>query len=67
MNVTVNGEQREFDAATLTVVELLDALGLTGRRLAVELNQRIVPRATHADQAVGDGDVVEIVQFVGGG
>jgi len=70
MNLTVNGEPRTFEAAAdapFTVAQLLDALGLGGRRVAVELNRRIVKRATYEEATLGDGDKVEIVHFVGGG
>lgn len=65
--MTVNGEPHRFDGETLTVLGMLDALGFAGRRVAVEVNRAIVKRADHAEFKVCDGDVVEIVQFVGGG
>lgn len=67
MKLRVNGEDREFDGATLALVELLEQLGLGCRRVAVEVNEGIVPRARHTEHRLTDGDVVEIVQFVGGG
>jgi len=66
VRVTVNDEPRELpDGAT--VAELVAALGLGPRRIAVELNRDIVPRATYADRRLHDGDVVEVIHFVGGG
>jgi len=66
VRVTVNDEPRELpDGAT--VAELVAALGLGPRRIAVELNRDIVPRATWADRRLRDGDVVEVIHFVGGG
>ena len=70
MDLVVNGEARQFEASaegTFTVEQLLEALGLGGRRVAVEVNPRIVKRATSADAHLADGDTVEIVHFVGGG
>lgn len=67
MVVTINGEAREFETQRLTVAQLVEELGLAGRRVAVELNRHIVRRATYEDREVNDGDVVEIVGFVGGG
>ena len=67
MKLVVNGESRDFPSTALTVVELLESLGLSQRRVAVEVNRRIVPRASHAQATLNDGDIVEIVQFVGGG
>lgn len=64
--VTVNGELQRVAPGT-TVAELLASLdGLRGP-CAVEINRAIVPRSTHADRALADGDEVEIVGFVGGG
>lgn len=65
--LVVNGEPRTFAAEGLTVAELLERLGQAGRRVAVEVNRRIVPRARHAEHRLEAGDEVEIVQFVGGG
>ncbi len=66
MLITVNGETRELnDDATL--VDLLAAMGLGNKRVAVECNQEIVPRSQHADQPLADGDVLEIIQAIGGG
>jgi len=66
MQVVVNGTQAEVPDA-LTVRGLLDHLGLGSGPVAVEINRAIVRRAEHASHEVKDGDVVEIVQFVGGG
>lgn len=65
MRVTVNGDAREV--AATTVAALVDELGLDRRKVAVERNLEIVPRSLHARAALGDGDRIEIVQFVGGG
>jgi thiamine biosynthesis protein ThiS len=66
LTLTVNGEARTFPAA-LTVAGLVAALGLDTRKVAVELNREIVPRSTYAEVALKDGDVLEIVHFIGGG
>jgi len=66
MRLQINGEEREFPDVG-TVEALVAALGLADRRVAVEVNQRIVKRGTYAEHALAEGDVVEIVQFVGGG
>jgi thiamine biosynthesis protein ThiS len=49
------------------VTDLLTTLGLDPRAVVVELNRRIVRRPEHSDTALGNGDVVELVHFVGGG
>lgn len=51
----------------MTVRSLLDKLGHDPQRVAVEKNGQIVPRARFADEPLCGDDVVEIVQFVGGG
>jgi len=64
--LTVNGEERVF-ARPLTCAALIDSIGLTGRRIALERNGEIVPRGRHADTMLDDGDTLEIVVAVGGG
>jgi sulfur carrier protein len=66
MRVTVNGEGREVPDV-LTVRGLVELLGLGGGPVAVERNGDVVPRAQHASTALAEGDVIEIVHFVGGG
>lgn len=66
MQVRVNGEERAVSEGT-TVADLLAALGLQGRHLAVEVNREVVPREQYASTTLADGDAVEIVHFVGGG
>jgi sulfur carrier protein len=67
IHLTINGNSRQFDVATLTVAELVQTLGLTGKRLAMERNGDIVPRGLFAETALKDGDKLEIVGAVGGG
>jgi sulfur carrier protein len=66
ISVTINGEPRQFNAP-LNCAELLKALELVGKRVAVERNGEIVPRSRHADERLADGDRLEIVVAVGGG
>ena len=66
IQVTVNG-QREALQAELTVLALLESRGLVGKRLAVERNGEIGPKARPADVKLADGDRLEIVVAVGGG
>jgi sulfur carrier protein len=67
MRITVNGEVKEIADGPVTVRALVELLGLTDGPVAVERNGDIVPRAEHTAQALADGDVIEIVHFVGGG
>ncbi len=66
MQVTINGESRVLDSS-LSVADLLASMGLDGRKVAVERNREIVPRATYGDARVQEGDTLEIVHFIGGG
>lgn len=66
MNIVVNGEARTVNDG-VTVRDLLTELGLDSRYLAVEINLRVIPRATHAATHLQPGDQVEIVTLVGGG
>lgn len=66
MQITVNGQSRtEREGAS--VAELLAALSLEPRRVAVERNKLIVPRAQYAQTTLTEGDTLEIVTLVGGG
>jgi sulfur carrier protein len=64
--VLVNGEERQVPAGT-TVLALVELLGLAGKKVAVEKNREVVPRAQHASELLADGDRLELVTFVGGG
>ena len=66
INITINGERREFERP-LAITELVQTLGLTGKRIAVERNGEIVPRSQFAAHAIANGDKLEIVVAVGGG
>ncbi len=66
VNVTVNGEVRQLAEGT-TVERLLGEMALPSQGVAVELNREIVPRSTHGETVVSEGDEIEIVTFVGGG
>ena len=66
MEIILNGEPYTIDQP-LTVVALLERLDIDSRRVAVEHNLTIVKRHRFPDVLIGDGDQVEIVNFVGGG
>src|SRR5262249_50301945 len=63
---TLNGEARTADGP-LTVAELLERFGFDRRKVAVEVNRAVVPRARHPEHPLADGDAVEVVTLVGGG
>ena len=66
MRIQLNGESFELPEGQ-TVAELIARLELVGRRIAVEVNQDIVPRSQHDTLALRDGDQVEVVHAIGGG
>ena len=63
--VKINGE--EWNVAGKTLAETLLSAGYDLKRIAVERGGEIVPRAQYGKTLLQDGDVVEIVRFVGGG
>jgi sulfur carrier protein len=65
MRLLVNGEPRELEAGG-TVQDLLKALSVRGR-VAVEHNGTVLRQAEHAETRLAEGDVLEVVTFVGGG
>ena len=66
MNITLNGERFELEQPA-TIAELLARLEIDPRRVAVEHNLEIVRRPAFTAIVIGDGDRIEIVNFVGGG
>jgi sulfur carrier protein len=66
MEILVNGERQQAPDAC-TIAQLIESLGITGGRLAVEVNRDVVPRAEHAVTELQPGDRVEIVHAIGGG
>lgn len=66
ISVSVNGEARSIAAGT-SVAGLLETMGLSGKRVAVEANGEIVPKGRHAARPLEAGDRLEIVVAVGGG
>ena len=66
MIITINGERREIPNG-LTVIALLDHLGMRGDRVAIERNLEVLPRAQWPETLVQQNDGFEIVQLVGGG
>ena len=66
MTLIINGEDREFVSIS-TVSTLLEQLNMKPDRVAVELNRELLPRDCWAATQLQDGDILEIVHFVGGG
>ena len=66
MKIMINGQLRRFDK-TITIPELLAELALEPRRVAIERNGKIVPRARYDETELAENDQLEIVSLVGGG
>ena len=66
MQIIVNGDQREVRDG-LTAEQLVTDMGITGQRIAMEVNLEIVPRSTYAAHIFEAGDKIEVVHAVGGG
>lgn len=66
LQVVVNGRPQDLAAGT-TLLALLAELKVPSKGVAVEVNEQIVPRASHDSWQLKSGDRVEVVSFVGGG
>jgi len=66
MRVRVNGDEREVPDG-LTVTGLVALLNVDAPRVAVERNRLVVKRADWPTTTLSDGDVLEVLTFVGGG
>jgi sulfur carrier protein len=66
MQIILNGQPKQLET-NLTVIGLLETLGMAGRPVAVEINRELVPHANHGQRELADGDQVEVVTLVGGG
>ena len=64
--ITVNGENRTLEKP-VTVTEYLEACNYVPVQVVVELNEEIIKRDTYDSSVLKDGDVVEILQLMGGG
>ena len=66
MKIVLNGREQDIDNDA-TLADLVAASGLTGRRVAIEVNREIVPRSDYAARMLRADDRVEVVQAIGGG
>ena len=67
MKLHINGDEKAFDSASLTLASLIESLGMKPDRVAVDLNRDIIPRDRWSGTTLNEGDRLEIVHFVGGG
>lgn len=66
MQVILNGDPAEVPDG-INMSALIEQLELTGQRLAVEVNEELVPRSRFEEHLLASGDRVEIIHAVGGG
>ncbi len=66
MQIQVNGDPMQLPGGA-SIADLIQQMALAGKRLAVEVNEDIVPRSRHPEFVLSEGDRVEIVQAIGGG
>lgn len=64
--MTINGVKKEFPAG-IALTELLLQEGFEKEKIAVELNEQIVPKAAYDTTFLSEADKIEVVSFVGGG
>ncbi len=67
MELVVNGTRTTLDPPPATLTDLVRALNLEGKRIAIECNGEIVPKSRYAQTPVRAGDRLEVVAAVGGG
>lgn len=66
MNIVVNGSQHEL-AGSGTLDQLLKELDIVPERVAIMVNDKVIPKAGRAGVVLNEGDRVEILTFIGGG
>ena len=66
ITISINGAMRQLPDST-GVAALIEEMGLTGKRIALERNGEIVPRSSFHSQQLADDDKLEVVVAVGGG
>ncbi len=66
MQIIVNGEQFDF-SNPLNIEELIDYLGFQNQRIALEVNEIIIPKSNHVSYILSNNDKVEVINAVGGG
>lgn len=66
MDIHLNGETRQI-VSDMTLAALVAELCLSEKRLAIEVNEEVVPRSHYARFCLSEGDKVEIVHAIGGG
>ena len=66
MNIVINGVEKTY-TSSLTLETLLNELDQSSKKVAIEVNEEIIPRSQYKNKLVVDGDKIEIINAVGGG
>lgn len=66
MNIYLNGKEKTV-TSSLVLTDLLAEMELLGKKIAVEINQEIIPRSKHDTHQLNSDDRVEVIQAIGGG
>ncbi|MGI6205479.1 MAG: sulfur carrier protein ThiS [Anaerovoracaceae bacterium] len=64
--VTINGKEVSGHSGS-SILEYLTKSGYDPKKVAVECDGGVIPRKDYADKVIRDGEIIEIVSFVGGG
>lgn len=66
IHISLNGEPYQLPINS-SLGDLVKAMGIAEQRYAIEVNRTIIPRSQHTDYQPDEGDVIEVVQAIGGG
>jgi thiamine biosynthesis protein ThiS len=66
ITITLNGDPHQLPGE-VSVEQLVELLKMKPNRVAVELNREVILKARYAETIIRSGDVVEVINFVGGG
>ena len=67
MYLIVNGHRYDNLEDDMTMSKLLDYLKLPAKKIAIERNREIISKSTYNTVRLNDGDIMEIIHFIGGG
>jgi thiamine biosynthesis protein ThiS len=66
IQIILNGKPHNIKEKT-NIISLLETLSLSEKKVAVEINEEVVPRDSYDKKFLSTKDRVEIVHFIGGG
>lgn len=67
MHLIINGEHHDDLPDGLSVLDLIEHLGLPEKKIAIERNREVVPKSQFEQTLLENHDVLEIIHFIGGG